>query len=189
MKIVLILFLLTITVSCSTLQQSKEDIDLNYIDYKNNSDHNKIKSFTLSGKISLFLKEKGFSGRIKWSSESGYDVIEIYNPFNSIISKISLNESLGEITFDPASENKSKDTELAIRQIFGDTANIFVLKNFLLHPPNQLTENETVSVVFQGWTIKYSGYQDAGHITTKTVEYTKSNNSLKIFINDLNYEN
>ena len=60
MKIVLILFLLTITVSCSTLQQSKEDIDLNYIDYKNNSDHNKIKSFTLSGKISLFLKEKGF---------------------------------------------------------------------------------------------------------------------------------
>ncbi|MDC0422898.1 hypothetical protein OAL85_01315 [Methylophilaceae bacterium] len=183
MKIVLILFLLPIIIGCASIQESKNDIPLDYSEYKKNLKNLEIKSFLLTGKISLFFKEKGLSGRIRWLSKNGYDTIEIYDPFNSIIAKISLTESPKKISFLPPFQ--SKETKNIIKNIFGSSDNVFLLKKFLLSPPNELTHNQNVSINFENWLIKFNGIHDNIRKISKTVEYTKGNISLKIFINDL----
>ncbi|MDG2252167.1 MAG: lipoprotein insertase outer membrane protein LolB [Methylophilaceae bacterium] len=183
MKIVLILFLLPIIIGCANIQQSKNDIPLNYSEYKERLEIPKIKNFHLSGKIFLYVKEKGLSGRMRWVSMNGHDAVEIYDPFNSIIAKVSLTESPRKISFE--SPSHSKETKNVIKHIFGSSDNVFILKKFLLSPPEELTKNQNVSISFDGWTIRFSGIQDNIRKTPKMVEYTKGNISLKIFINDL----
>ena len=180
MKIVIILFLLPIIIGCANIQKSKNDITLNYSEYKKSLEISEVKSFLITGKISLFFKEKGLSGRIRWLSKDGNDTIEIYDPFNSIIAKISLTESPKNISFLPPSQ--SKETKNIIKNIFGSSGNIFILKKFLLSPPAELSHNKSVSINFDNWIIRFSGIHDS---IPKTVEYTKGNISLKIFINDL----
>ena len=183
MKIVLILFLLPIIIGCANIQESKSDVALNYIEYKKNLKNSEIKNFLLTGKISLFFEEKGLSGRIRWLSKDGYDTIEIYDPFNSVIAKIFLTESPKKISFLPPSQ--SKENKNIINNIFGNDDNVFLLKKFLLSPPNELTHNQNVSIYFDNWLIKFNGIHENIRKISKTVEYTKSNISLKIFINDL----
>jgi outer membrane biogenesis lipoprotein LolB len=185
MKIVLILFLLAIIIGCANIQQSKNDIPLNYSEYKKGLEILDNKSFLLAGKISLFIKDKGFSGRIRWLSKDGYDTIEIYDPFNSIISKISLTESPKKISFLSSSGSQSKEAKNIITNIFSSSDNIFTLKKFLLSPPAELSDNKNVSINFDDWIIRFSGIHDNIRKIPKTVEYTKGNISFKIFINDL----
>ena len=185
MKIALILFLLPIIIGCANIKQSKNDTPLNYSEYKKNSKIPEIKSFFLTGKISLFVKEKGLSGRIKWVSEEENDTIEIYDPFNSTIAKIYLTKSSKKISFITPSASQSKETENFIRNIFGNSSNIFILRKFLLSPPIELSNNQNVSINFNGWVIKFKGTQDNIRKIPKIVEYTKGNLNLKIFINAL----
>jgi len=185
MKIVLILFLLPIVISCANIQQSKNDIPLNYSEYKKSLEVSGNKSFLLTGKISLFIKDKGLSGRIRWLSKDGHDTIEIYDPFNSIIAKISLTESPKKIAFLSSSRSQSKEAKNVIKNIFSSNDNIFILRNFLLSPPAELSGNHNVSINFDDWVIRFSGIHDNIRKIPKTVEYTKGNISLKIFINDL----
>lgn len=185
MKIVIILFLLPIIIGCANIHQSKNAAPLNYSEYKKNLNPQKIKNFFLSGKISLFIKKKGLSGRIKWISKDGYDNIEIYDPFNSMIAKVSLTDSPRKISFRSASPSKSKEVKNVIKDIFGSSSNIFILKKFLLSPPSTLSDTKNISVDFDGWVIMFSGIHDAIRKIPKTVEYIKGDISLKIFINDL----
>ena len=185
MKIAIILFLLPIILGCANIQQSKKDASLNYREYIKNLKTPEIKNFLLSGKISLFIKEKGLSGRIKWVSKNGYDTIKIFDPFNNVIAKVSLAESPRKISFRSASPSQSKETKNVIKDIFGSSNNIFTLKKFLLSPPSTLSDTKNISVDFHGWVIKFSGIHDTMRRIPKTVEYTKENINLKIFINDL----
>lgn len=185
MKIVLILFLLPIIFGCANIHQPKNDIPLNYSEYKKDLEASKIKSFRLSGKILLYVNEKGLSGRIRWLSLNGNDTVEIYDPFNSIIAKISLIESTRNVSFKSISPSHSNETKNVINHIFGSSDNIFILKKFLLSPPSELSENQSVSIDFDEWTIKFSGILDTNHRTSKIVEYNKGSITLKIFINQL----
>jgi outer membrane biogenesis lipoprotein LolB len=185
MKIALILFLLPIIIGCANIQKSKNDIPQNYSEYKKNSKIPEIKNFLLTGKFSLFIKEKGLSGRIQWLSKDGNDTIEIFDPFNSTIAKIYLTKSPKNISFTTPSSSQSKETEKFIRNIFGTSNNIFMLRKFLLSPPIELSNNQNVSINFNGWVIRFKGIYDNIRKISKTVEYTKGNLSLKIFINNL----
>tara|TARA_B110000967_G_C18812023_1_gene524140 strand:- start:412 stop:975 length:564 start_codon:yes stop_codon:yes gene_type:complete len=185
MKIALILFLLPTIIGCANIQQSKNDIPLDYSEYKKNSETLEIRDFLLTGKISLFIKDKGLSGRIKWLSKDGNDTIEIYDPFNSTIAKIYLVEYPKKISFLPSPSSQSKKTQNFIKNIFGNSSNIFILKKFLLSPPVELSNNQNVSINFKGWVIRFIGIQDDIQKIPKTVEYTKGTISLKIFINIL----
>ena len=186
MKNALILFFIPIIIGCASIQHSENDAYLNYIEYKNKLENPGIKNFSLSGKIFLFIKEKGLSGRIQWLSKDGYDNIEIYDPFNSIIAKISLTESPRRVLFIPSSSSQTKNPENVIKIIFGSSDNIFTLKKFLLSPPTELFDNKSVSINYNDWVIRYNGIHDSIRKIPKTVEYTKDNISLKIFINDTN---
>ena len=185
MKIVLILLLLPIFFGCANIHQSKNDIPLNYNEYKEKLEAAKIKSFRLSGKIFLYVNEKGLSGRMRWVSLNGNDTVEIYDPFNSIVAKISLDESTRNVSFDSISPSHSKETKNVIKHIFGSSDNIFILKKFLLSPPSELSENQSVSIDFDDWIIKFSGILDTNHRVSKIVEYNKGNITFKIFINQL----
>jgi|TARA_B110000967_G_C18854067_1_gene546145 outer membrane biogenesis lipoprotein LolB len=186
MKNALILFLIPIIIGCANIRHSENETNLNYIEYKKKLVHPGIKNFSLSGKISLFIKEKGLSGRIHWLSKDGYDNIEIYDPFNSIIAKISLTESSRKVLFVPSSSSQKEKSENVIKIIFGSSDNIFTLKKFLMSPPIELFENKNVSINYNEWIIRYSGIHDSIRKIPKTVEYSKDNISLKIFINDIN---
>ena len=185
MKIVLILFLFPIIIGCANIQQSKNDIQLNYSDYKKKLDASEIKNFKLSGKISLYVNKKGLSGRMQWVSVNGNDIIEIYDPFNSIVAKISFTEYPRKFSFKPSSSSQSKEAKNIVKHIFTNNDNIFTLKKFLLFPPTELSDNQNVSINFNNWTIRFSGIHNIDHKTPKIVEYTKDNISLKIFINNL----
>ena len=60
-----------------------------------------------------------------------------------------------------------------------------MLRKFLLSPPIELSNNQNVSINFNGWVIRFKGIYDNIRKISKTVEYTKGNLSLKIFINNL----
>ena len=116
---------------------------------------------------------------------NGNDTIEIYDPFNSIVAKISLAESTRNVSFESISPSHSKETKNVIKHIFGSSDNIFILKKFLLSPPSELSENQSVSIDFDDWIIKFSGILDTNHRVSKIVEYNKGNITFKIFINQL----
>ena len=187
MKIALILFLVPIIIGCANIQQKKIETPLNFSKYNEDLKGTKIKNFILAGKISLFIKNKGFSGRIKWVSKDGHDNIEIYDPFNSLIAKISLVESQRKISFLSSSSSQSNETKDVMKSIFGNSDNVFTLKKFLVFPPAELSNDRKVSIDFRGWIIKFNGiHNNTVQKIPKTVEYNKGNISLKIFINDLN---
>ncbi len=180
-----VFLLLAINIGCATTQQTSNQIVLDYDTYKNNLNTKKIDSFILSGKISLFIKDKGLSGTVRWQSQKGEDNIEIYGPFNNTLAKISLNESLREITFIPASDSEAMGAQNIIKEIFDNTETIFILKSFLISPPSHDRQNHDVLVNYHGWLIKYSGVLEINPKMAKTIEYIKGNISLKIFISSL----
>ena len=51
--------------------------------YQNNN-----KKFKLKGKISLFVNNKGQTGKILWDFKNNKDTIHILNPFNTKIAEI-----------------------------------------------------------------------------------------------------
>jgi len=72
-----------------------------------------------------------------------------------------------------------------ISKIFGNKENIFILKEFIINPPKQLSDNKSITIKYKNWGIHYQGNKVIrGRILPNTIEFEKANISLKIFIAD-----
>ena len=91
MRFFLILIILSLS-GCSSLDLKNSE-RITYDQYLKTKKNLEISEYQLSGKILFFIEKKGFSGFINWKFSNKQSTILIYNPFNSLISKITLKEN------------------------------------------------------------------------------------------------
>ncbi|MDC0127038.1 hypothetical protein OAI28_02040 [Methylophilaceae bacterium] len=177
------LFILFLT-ACS-LPFLHQDVEiLSYDEYKNALAAKKTENFYLKGKISLFINNEGQTGKILWDSKDNKDTIHILNPFNTKIAEIILS-SIEKKVILKFSKNNKKGSEELIAKIFDKKENIFLLKEFIVNPPRQLSNNKSITVKYKNWNIHFQGNKVIRHrILPNTIEFEKANISLKIFITD-----
>ena len=184
MRITLITLFVLFLSSCS-LPFLKQDTEiLSYEEYKNALPINITNKFNLSGKLSLFIGQKGQTGKILWNFENNKDTINILNPFNTIVAEIILFESEKKVILNFSKKNEPKSKEL-ISRIFGNEENIFLLKEFIINPPQQLSNKKNIWIKYENWNIIYRGNKIIrGQMLPNIIEFEKNNVSLKIFISD-----
>ena len=177
------LFILLLT-SCS-IPLLKQDAEiLSYEEYKNGLSKKVTNKFKLNGKVSLFIDNKGQTGKILWNFENNKDTINILNPFNTKIAEIVLLESQKKVIL-KFSKNNNKNSEELISKIFGKKENIFLLKEFIINPPLQLSDHKSITIKYKNWNIHYQGNKVIrNRILPNIIEFEKANISLKIFIAD-----
>jgi len=177
------LFILLLT-SCSIPLLKKDAEILSYEEYKNTSPTKIINKFKLSGKLSLFIDNKGQTGKILWNFENNKDTINILNPFNTKIAEIILLKQEKKVIL-KFSKNNNQDSEKLISKIFGDKENIFLLKEFIVNPPKQIPNINNIIIKYKNWNIHYQGNKVIrDRVLPNTIEFEKNNVSLKIFIED-----
>jgi len=177
------LFILLLT-SCSIPLLKKDAEILSYEEYKNTSPTKIINKFKLSGKLSLFIDNKGQTGKILWNFENNKDTIDILNPFNTKIAEIILLKQEKKVIL-KFSKNNNQDSEKLISKIFGDKENIFLLKEFIVNPPKQIPNINNIIIKYKNWNIHYQGNKVIrDRVLPNTIEFEKNNVSLKIFIED-----
>ena len=177
------LFILLLT-SCSIPLLKKDAEILSYEEYKNTSPTKIINKFKLSGKLSLFIDNKGQTGKILWNFENNKDTINILNPSNTKIAEIILLKQEKKVIL-KFSKNNNQDSEKLISKIFGDKENIFLLKEFIVNPPKQIPNINNIIIKYKNWNIHYKGNKVIrDQILPRTIEFEKNNVSLKIFIVD-----
>ena len=177
------LFILLLT-SCSIPLLKKDAEILSYEEYKNTSPTKIINKFKLSGKLSLFIDNKGQTGKILWNFENNKDTIDILNPFNTKIAEIILLKQEKKVIL-KFSKNNNQDSEKLISKIFGEKENIFLLKEFIVNPPKQISDINNITIKYKNWDIHYQGNKIIREqLLPNTIEFEKNNISLKIFIVD-----
>jgi hypothetical protein len=108
----------------------------------------------------------------------------IYNPFNTLVSKITLNSITKTIDFKPNSKTKN-EIESLIYKIFGNKEEIFGLNELLINYPVQLSETNNVSVNLNNWDIKFKGLMKVNNIyLPHIIEIEKPPLALKVFITE-----
>ena len=177
------LFILLLT-SCS-IPLLKQDAEiLSYGEYKNALSKKVTNKFKLNGKVSLFIDNKGQTGKILWNFENNKDTINILNPFNTKIAEIILLKQEKKVIL-KFSKNNNQDSEKLISKIFGEKENIFLLKEFIVNPPKQISDINNITIKYKNWNIHYKGNKVIrDQILPSTIEFEKNNVSLKIFIVD-----
>ena len=184
MRLTLVTLFILFLTACS-LPFLNQDVEiLSYEEYKNTLPVKKNESFTLSGKLSLFIDDKGQTGQILWGFKDNKDTIHILNPFNTKIAEIVLFKPEKKVIL-KFSKNNNKNSEELISKIFGKKENIFLLKEFIVNPPKQLFDKKNITIRYKNWDIHYQGNKIIRDlILPNTIEFEKDNISLKIFISD-----
>ena len=184
MRITLVTLFVLFLSSCS-IPFLKQDAEiLSYEEYKNALPTKITNAFKLKGKLSLFVNKEGQTGKILWDFKGNKDTIHILNPFNTKIAEIILFKPEKNVIL-KFSKNNNKDSEVLISKIFGNKENIFILKEFIINPPKQLSDNKSITIKYKNWGIHYQGNKVIrGRILPNTIEFEKANISLKIFIAD-----
>jgi outer membrane biogenesis lipoprotein LolB len=184
MRITLVTLFALFLSSCSIPFLKQDARILSYEEYKNTLPTKITNEFKLKGKLFLFINNKGQTGKILWSFKDNKDTIHLLNPFNTKIAEIVLFEPEKKVIL-KFSKNKDKDSEELISKIFGKKENIFLLKEFILNPPKQLSNIRDITIRYKNWNIVYQGNKVIrNHILPNTIEFEKNNISLKIFISD-----
>ena len=177
------LFLLLLT-SCSIPLLKQDTEILSYEEYKNALPTKITNKFKLDGKLSLFIDKKGQTGKILWDFENNKDTIDLLNPFNTKIAEIILLEQEKKVIL-KFSKNSNQDSEELISKIFDKKENIFLLKEFIVNPPKQLSNENTITIKYKNWNIIYQGNKVIrDRMLPNIIEFQKNNVSLKIFIAD-----
>tara|TARA_B100000780_G_scaffold171434_1_gene120005 strand:+ start:832 stop:1389 length:558 start_codon:yes stop_codon:yes gene_type:complete len=168
---------------CASLELKNSE-NITYKQYQNTKKNLEISEFQLTGKISFFVEQKGFSGFINWKFSNNRSSISIYNPFNTLVSKITLNSITKTIDFKPNSKTKN-EIESLIYKIFGNKEEIFGLNELLINYPVQLSETNNVSVSLNNWAIKFKGLMKVNNINMPhIIEIEKKPLALKLFITE-----
>ena len=184
MRITLVSLFLLLLTSCSIPLLKHDTEILSYEEYKNALPTKITNKFKLHGKLSLFIDKKGQTGKILWNFENNKDTIDILNPFNTKIAEIILLEQEKKVIL-KFSKNSNQDSEELISKIFGKKENIFLLKEFIVNPPKQLSNENTITIKYKNWNIIYQGNKVIrDRMLPNTIEFQKNNVSLKIFIAD-----
>ena len=184
MRITLVSLFLLLLTSCSIPLLKHDTEILSYEEYKNALPTKITNKFKLHGKLSLFIDKKGQTGKILWNFENNKDTIDILNPFNTKIAEIILLEQEKKVIL-KFSKNNNQDSEELISKIFGKKENIFLLKEFIVNPPKQVSNENTITIKYKNWNIVYQGNKVIrDRMLPNTIEFQKNNVSLKIFIAD-----
>ena len=184
MRITLVSLFLLLLTSCSIPLLKHDTEILSYEEYKNALPTKITNKFKLHGKLSLFIDKKGQTGKILWNFENNKDTIDILNPFNTKIAEIILLEQEKKVIL-KFSKNNNQDSEELISKIFGKKENIFLLKEFIVNPPKQVSNENTITIKYKNWNIVYQGNKVIrDRMLPNTIEFEKNNVSLKIFIVD-----
>ena len=89
MRIILAsLFLLFLT-SCSLPFLKQDTHNLSYKEYKQTLTKKTTEKFKLSGKLSLFINQKGQTGKILWSYQNNIDSINILSHLIQKLQKLA----------------------------------------------------------------------------------------------------
>tara|TARA_B110000238_G_scaffold141268_1_gene152414 strand:- start:516 stop:1079 length:564 start_codon:yes stop_codon:yes gene_type:complete len=184
MRIILAFLFLLFLTSCSLPFFKKDTHNLSYEEYKQTLTKKTTKKFKLNGKLSLFIDQKGQTGKILWDYQNNVDSISILSPFNTKVAEVSLNELEKKISL-KFSKESSRNSEDLISKIFGSEESIFLLKKFITNPPKQLAALEHITIQYNKWDVIYQGNKIIrGQLIPNTIEFKKNNISLKIFIID-----
>ena len=184
MRITLVALFILFLTSCSLPFLKQDTHSLSYEEYKNALPKKITKKFKLNGKLSLFINKKGQTGKILWNFEDNKDSIDILNPFNTKIAEIILYELEKKVILKFSKKN-NQDSEELISKIFGSKENIFLLKEFIINPPQQLSSMNNISIKYENWNISYQGNKIIrGQLFPNTIKFEKNNIDLKIFISD-----
>ncbi len=183
MRITLVTLFVLFLSSCS-IPFLKQDAEiLSYEEYKNALPTKITNEFKLKGKLSLFVNNEGQTGKILWDFKGNKDTIHILNPFNTKIAEIVLFELEKKVILKFSKNNK--DSEELISKIFGKKENIFLLKEFIINPPKQLSNKNNITIRYKNWGIHYQGNRAIkDQILPNIIEFEKANIRLKIFISD-----
>lgn len=186
MRITLVTLFVLFLASCSPPFFKKNIEILSYENYKNSLPSKLTNSFQLKGKVSLFINKKGQTGKILWEFNDNKHTIHILNPFNTKIAEVILLELEREVALN-FSNNENEESEELISKIFGDKDNIFLLKKFIINPPQQLIKGNDIVIKYKNWSIFYYGQKVIkNQLLPNLVEFKKGNISLKFFISDWN---
>ena len=184
MRITLVTLFIIFLTGCAIPFIKKDAEILSYEEYKNALPAKIINKFKLNGKLSLFINNEGQTGKILWDFKDAKDTIHILNPFNTKIAEIILSEPENKVILQFSKIN-NKDPEELISKIFGKKENIFLLKEFIVNPPTQLSNIKNITIEYKNWNIHYQGNNVIrGQMLPNTIEFEKNNISLKIFIVD-----
>ena len=184
MRITLVSLFLLLLTSCSIPLLKHDTEILSYEEYKNALPTKITNKFKLHGKLSLFIDKKGQTGKILWDFENNKDTIDLLNPFNTKIAEIILLEQEKKVIL-KFSKNSNQDSEELISKIFDKKENIFLLKEFIVNPPKQLSNTNNITIKYKNWNIVYQGNKVIrDRMLPNTIEFQKNNVSLKIFIAD-----
>jgi outer membrane biogenesis lipoprotein LolB len=184
MRITLVTLIILFLTGCS-LPNLKQDIEtLSYEEYKTTLPIDNNEKFKLNGKLSLFIDKKGQTGKILWGFENDKDTIHILNPFNTKIAEIILINSEKKVILNFSQDNNQNSDQI-ITDIFGNKENIFLLKQFITKPPQQLSYKNNILIKYKNWNIYYQGNKIIRNkLLPNTIMFEKNNISLKIFISD-----
>ena len=184
MRITLISLIILFLSSCSLTYLNQDVETLSYEDYKKTLSLKTFDKFKLNGKLSLFIDDKGYAGKIIWGYKNNKDTIYILNPFNTQIAEIILIAQENKV-FLRFTKNNSKDSKELISRILGDKENLFLMKKFILNPPYQITNGKKVIINFKNWKIIYQGNKLLkNQLLPDTIEFKKNNINLKLFVSD-----
>ena len=173
MRITLVSLFLLLLTSCSIPLLKHDTEILSYEEYKNALPTKITNKFKLHGKLSLFIDKKGQTGKILWNFENNKDTIDILNPFNTKIAEIILLEQEKKVIL-KFSKNNNQDSEELISKIFGKKENIFLLKEFIVNPPKQVSNENTITIKYKNWNIVYQGNKVIrDRMLPNTIEFKK----------------
>ena len=140
-----------------------------------------VQDFTMKGKFVIYIKNKGFSGSLLWSSYGEEDIIKIFSPFNSMIATIKLNNINEQIKFELSDNDKRANTKKFLNKIFIEEKNIFTLRSLLINPPSTLRQKNKVDIAMNKWKIELENLYDNKRIPKK-MKFKKDDISLKIVV-------
>ncbi len=184
MRLTLVTLFILFLTSCSLPYFNKDTEILSYEEYKSALPTKVINKFKLSGKLSLFINQEGQTGKILWDFKDNKDTIHILNPFNTKIAEIILFEPEKKVILKFSNKNDLDSKEL-ISRIFGNEENIFLLKKFIINPPQQLSNKYNIWMRHENWNIFYQGNKVIrGQILPNVIGFEKNNIKLKIFVSD-----
>ena len=184
MRLTLVTLFISILTACSLPYLNRDVEILSYDEYKNALPAKKTENFNLKGKLSLFINNEGQTGKLIWAFKNNIDTIHILNPFNTKIAEIILFEPEKKVIL-KFSKNNNQDSEKLISKIFGEKENIFLLKEFIVNPPKQISDINNITIKYKNWNIHYQGNKVIrDRVLPNTIEFEKNNVSLKIFIED-----
>jgi outer membrane biogenesis lipoprotein LolB len=181
-KFLLISFCMLL-ISCAPFTSKKPEI-ISYQEYIKSVEQTKIFKFEMSGKISVFIEKKGFSGRISWYHNKNKSNIRIYNPFNAIISEITIDSLNESIVIVPIPDDKNK-TDILISKLFSKKSHILILKDILTKLPNYPLTGDKLYVRYKDWIVYFENIKEVnGAHMPHIIKFEKDPITLKIFINN-----